>query len=180
VGELGWEIYTPTEYGLRLWEVLWAAGQSHGLIAGGFGAFDSLRLEKGYRSWGADIHTEYNPFEAGLEWAIRLNKGDFLGRAALLKIKEAGVRRKLCCLTLDDPQAVALGKEPLLAGNQLLGYVSSANYGYSAGKWVVYGYLPIEFAAVGTKVELLYFGQRYGATVTQEPLYDPTGSKLKG
>ncbi len=180
VGELGWEIYTPTEYGLRLWEVLWAAGQAHGIIAGGFGAFDSLRLEKGYRSWGADIHTEYNPFEAGLEWAVRLNKGDFLGRAALLKIKESGVSRRLCCLTLDDPQAVALGKEPILAGDQLLGYVTSANYGYSVGKWIVYGYLPVAFAAAGTKVDLLYFGQRYGATVAQEPLYDPSGSKLKG
>jgi glycine cleavage system aminomethyltransferase T len=179
VGELGWEIYTPTEYGLRLWDVLWAAGQPRGLVAGGFGAFDSLRLEKGYRSWGADIHTEYNPYEAGLGWAVRLNKEDFLGKAALLKLKEAGVSRKLCCLTLAEPEAVALGKEPILAGNERLGYVTSANYGYSVDKWIVYGYLPVAYAAEGSQVEVEYFGRRFTATVTKEPLFDPKGSKLR-
>ena len=88
-GELGWEIYAPIEYGLRLWDVLWEAGQPHGLVAAGGGAFDSLRLEKGYRLWGSDIHSEYNPFEAGLGWAVRLNKGDFLGRDALAAGKGA-------------------------------------------------------------------------------------------
>jgi glycine cleavage system aminomethyltransferase T len=179
VGELGWEIYTPTQFGLRLWDVLWAAGQPHGLIAGGFGAFDSLRLEKGYRSWGADIHTEYNPDEAGLGWAVRLNKGDFLGKDALLKIKEAGISRKLCCITFDEPQAVALGKEPIFSGDKVLGYVTSANYGYSVGKWIVYGYLPLAYATAGTKVEVEYFGQRHRATVTSEALYDPANKKLK-
>lgn len=180
VGELGWEIYTPTAYGLRLWDVLWQAGQEHGLIAAGFGAFDSLRLEKGYRSWGADIHTEYNPYQAGLDWAVRPDKGNFLGREALLRAKEAGVRRKLCCLTLDDPQAAALGKEPIMLGNTTLGYVTSANFGYSVGKWIVYGYLPVEYANTGTQVEVVYFGRRQPATVVQEPLFDPEGKRLKG
>src|SRR5690606_3091561 len=94
-GELGWEIYAPSEYGLRLWDLLWQAGQPHGLVAGGGGAFDSLRLEKGYRLWGADIHSEYNPFEAGLGWAVRLNKGYFLGRDALLEARDH-VQRRLC------------------------------------------------------------------------------------
>jgi glycine cleavage system aminomethyltransferase T len=179
VGELGWEIYTRTEYGLRLWDALWEAGQKHNIIAGGFGAFDSLRLEKGYRSWGADIHTEYNPYEAGLSWAVQLNKGEFLGRAALLKAKEAGVSRKLCCMTLNDTGAMALGKEPILAGNRTLGYVTSANYGYSIGKHIVYGYLPVEYTLEGTQVEVDYFGTRYKATVTNEPLYDAKGEKLK-
>ena len=179
VGELGWEIYTRSEYGLYLWDTLWNAGQEHGLIAGGLGAFDSLRLEKGYRLWGADIHTEYNPYEAGLAWAVRLKKGDFLGREALLKIKAAGVSRKLCCLTLDDPQAVVLGKEPILSGDQTLGYVSSAGYGHSVGKFIIYGYLPIDFAVEGTKVEVVYFDKRYTATVTNEPLFDPDGEKVK-
>jgi glycine cleavage system T protein len=179
VGELGWEIYTRTEFGLRLWDLLWQAGQPHQIIAGGFGAFDSLRLEKGYRSWGADIHTEYNPYEAGLGWAVQLNKEDFLGKAALLKAKEAGLSRKLCCLTLDDPGAMALGKEPILDGHTLLGYVTSANTGYSVGKHIVYGYLPIEYTAEGSRVEVQYFGRRYKATVTREPLYDPKGEKLK-
>ncbi|MCB0214904.1 MAG: aminomethyltransferase family protein, partial [Anaerolineae bacterium] len=128
VGELGWEIYTRTEYGLYLWDTLWQAGQEHGILVGGLGAFDSLRLEKGYRSWGADIHTEYNPYEAGLSWTVRFKKGDFLGREALLAIKEAGLTRKICCMTLDDPEAVVLGKEPILDGDQKLGYVTSAGY----------------------------------------------------
>ena len=180
VGELGWELYCPTEYGLGLWDTLWAAGQPHGIVAAGGGAFDSLRLEKGYRLWGADIHTEYNPFEAGLAWAVRFDKGDFLGREALLRIQAEGISRKLCCLTFDDPAAVVLGYEPILRGEAVLGYVTSANYGYSVDKYILYAYLPLEFAAPGTQVEVDYFGLRYTATVCAEPLYDKEMAKLKG
>lgn len=179
VGELGWEIYTTVEYGQRLWDILWQAGQAHDIIVAGGGCFDSLRLEKGYRLWGADIHTEYNPYEAGLGWAVRLNKGDFLGKAALLKIKDAGISRKLCCLTLDDPQAVALGKEPILSNGTTLGYVTSANYGYSIGKFILYGYLPTDDADAGTQVEIAYFGNRYTATVREEPLFDADMTRLR-
>ncbi|MCB0195092.1 MAG: aminomethyltransferase family protein, partial [Anaerolineae bacterium] len=138
------------------------------------------RLEKGYRSWGADIHTEYNPYEAGLSWTVRFKKGDFLGREALLAIKEAGLTRKICCMTLDDPEAVVLGKEPILDGDQKLGYVTSAGYGYSVGKFIIYGYLPIDYATEGTKVEVAYFDKRYTATVAKEPLFDSNGEKVKG
>ncbi len=179
-GELGWEIYCSSEQGLRLWDVLWEAGQPYGLIAAGGGAFGSLRLEKGYRLWGADIHPEYNPYEAGLGWAVKLSKGDFIGREALLKIKEAGIRQKLCCLTFDDPQAVALGKEPILANGRKVGQVTSADYGYSVGKFIIYGYLPLEHAREGTRLEVQYFDRRYAATVTREPLFDPAGERLKG
>ena len=179
VGELGWEIYTLTEYGLRLWDTLWEAGQPFNLIAAGGGAFDSLRLEKGYRLWGSDIHTDYNPYEAGLSWTVKFNKGDFLGRDALLRIKERGVSRQLCCITIDDPNGVALGKEPLLDGERVLGYVTSTNYGYSVGQHIVYGYLPVQYATEGSKVDVEYFGRRYSATVTNEPLYDPENIKLK-
>jgi glycine cleavage system T protein len=179
VGESGWEIYTTTEYGLRLWDILWEAGQAHGMIAAGGGAFDSLRLEKGYRLWGNDIHTDYHPYEAGLGWAVKLSKGDFIGREALLRLKEAGLSRQLCCLTLNDPAAVVMGKEPILAADRTLGYVTSANFGYSAGKFIVYGYLPLDYAKEGTQVEVEYFGQRYAATVTAEPVYDPKHEKLK-
>lgn len=179
VGELGWEIYAPMEYGQRLWDLLWEAMQPHGGIAAGGGAFDSLRLEKGYRLWGADIHTEYNPFEAGLGWAVRMDKGDFIGRDALQRIQEAGVDRQLSALTLDDPEAVLMGKEPILDGDRVLGYVTSANYGYSVGEFILYGYLPISHAAEGTRVQVEYFGQRLDATVASEPLYDPEHQKLK-
>ncbi len=180
VGELGWEIYVPTEYGARLCHTLAQAGRPLGVTAVGGGAFDSLRLEKGYRSWGADIHTDYDPYQAGLGFAVRLDKGDFLGRDALERIEAEGVTRKLCCLTLDDPSKVVLGKEPILDGDQVLGYVTSANYGYTVGQSIVYGYLPLAYAEQGTKVEVAYFEERYPATVVKEPLYDPQHLKLKG
>jgi dimethylglycine oxidase len=179
VGELGWEIYTTTEYGLALWDTLWEAGQPFGMIAAGGGAFETLRLEKGYRLWGADIHTDYNPYEAGLGFAVRPRKGDFLGREALERIRAEGVARKLCCLTLDDPAVVVMGKEPILDGDRVLGFVTSANYGYAVGKSIVYGYLPTDYAQEGTGVKVYFFGQRHAATVTKEPLYDPEGFRLK-
>ena len=177
-GELGWEIYAPIEYGLRLWDLLWEAGRPQRMVMGGAGAFDSLRLEKGYRLWGSDIYSEHNPFEAGMGWAVRLNKGYFLGRDALTDAKQH-VKRKLCCMTFDDPAAMALGKEPILVGGKAVGYVTSANYGYSVGKHILYGYLPAEHAKPGTQVEVQYFGKRYCATVTEEPLFDPTNSRMK-
>jgi glycine cleavage system aminomethyltransferase T len=177
-GELGWELYTTTEYALGLWDTLWAAGEPYGIIAAGGGAFDSLRLEKGYRLWGADIHTDYNPLEAGIGWAVRLDKGDFIGRDALVRAKEAGLTRKLCCMTLDGPGAL-LGKEPILHGDTTVGYVTSANYGYSVGAFIAYGYLPIELSEPGSKVEIEYFGERLPATVRAEPLFDPKMARLK-
>jgi dimethylglycine oxidase len=176
VGELGWEIYTPSEYGLRLWDVLWQAGQAHGIIAGGMGAFDSLRLEKGYRALGSDIHAEYNPFEAGIGWAVRLDQHDFKGKQALLNIKEAGITRKLCCLTLEG--GTLLGKEPILVDDKAIGFVTSSNFGYSVGKQIVYGYLPIEYAHNGTRVEIEYFGERLSAVVDNDPQFDPKMKKI--
>jgi glycine cleavage system aminomethyltransferase T len=172
VGEAGWELYTPPDYGLALWDTLWEAGQPLGLVAAGGGAFDSLRLEKGYRLWGQDIHSEHPPAEAGLGSAVDLRKGAFLGRAALERARGRGAARTLCCLTLDDPAVVGMGREPILApgGARALGYVTSATYGYSVRRSIAYGYLPADRAAPGTRVEVQYFGTRYPATVAQEPL----------
>jgi glycine cleavage system aminomethyltransferase T/glycine/D-amino acid oxidase-like deaminating enzyme len=118
VGELGWELYTPAAYGLRLWDLLWKAGQDYGVIAGGRGAFDSLRLEKGYRMYGRDMWTEHDPYEAGLGFTVNLDKGDFLGKEALLRRKAQGPRRQLTCLTLEDPVSVVMGGEPVYAGER--------------------------------------------------------------
>jgi glycine cleavage system T protein len=178
VGEPGWELYAPTEYGLLLWDTLWEAGQAAGVIAAGGAAFDSLRLEKGYRLWGADIHTDYNPFEAGLGFAVRLQKGDFIGRDALLRIKETGPARRLRCLVFDDPTVVVMGKEPLLVDGQTAGYVTSANYGPTVRRSIAYGYLP-SMCGEGSMVDVQYFGERYGARVAREPLYDPRGDRLR-
>jgi glycine cleavage system aminomethyltransferase T/glycine/D-amino acid oxidase-like deaminating enzyme len=178
-GELGWELYAPTELGLKLWDTLWEAGRPLGVAAAGGGAFDSLRLEKGYRLWGQDIHTEYNPYEAGIGFAVRLRKGGFIGREALVRARSEGIKRKLCCMTLDDPDAVVLGKEPILRGDDVLGYVTSASYGYTIGRCIVYGYLPVEHSEPATRVDVLYFGERRPATVAVEPLYDPAMERLK-
>ncbi len=181
-GELGWELYTQTEYGVKLWDTLWMAGYPLRVAAVGGGAFDSLRLEKGYRLWGSELHTECNPYEAGIGFAVRLNKGDFLGREALQRLWAKGIKRKMCCLTFDDPKVAIMGKEPIFAverSEKVLGYVTSANYGYTVRQSIAYGYLPIEHAKEGTKVEVYYFGNRYPATVSKEPLYDPENAKLK-
>ena len=180
IGELGWEIYARSEYGLHLWDTLWEAGRAHGLVALGTGAFDSLRLEKGYRLWGADIDADYNPLEAGLGFAVKMGKGPFIGRDALLRIKAEGPARKLCCLVLGDGASVVLGKEPILDGDRVLGFVTSANYGYTVGCGIAYGYLPLTHASPGRAVEIEYFGDRRLTAVSDEPLYDPRGLRLRG
>jgi glycine cleavage system aminomethyltransferase T/glycine/D-amino acid oxidase-like deaminating enzyme len=179
VGELGWELYGDVAMGDRAWEVLWRAGRGHGLIAAGLGAFDTLRLEKGYRLWGQDIHTEHDPIEAGLGFAVRWGK-DFQGKAALEEIRSRGPSHRLVPMTLDDPGAVVLGKEPIRAGGEVVAYVTSAGYGYWLGRCIAYGYLPVELAAEGTAVEIEWFGERLAATVAREPLVDPKGERLKG
>jgi glycine cleavage system aminomethyltransferase T/glycine/D-amino acid oxidase-like deaminating enzyme len=179
VGELGWELYTTADHGARLWDLLLAAGAEDGIIAAGRGAFNSLRLEKGYRSFGADMTYEHDPYEAGLGFAVKLDKGEFLGRSALLERKEH-VTRRLSCLTLDDDRAVVVGKEPVYSGGRCVGYVTSAAYGYTIGRAIAYAWLPSELAEVGTHVEIGYFEQRLAATVAAEPLVDPQMKRIRG
>jgi glycine cleavage system aminomethyltransferase T len=178
-GELGWELYGQFAMGDRLWELVWDAGRDHGLVAAGLGAFDTLRLEKGYRLWGQDIHTEHDPFEAGLGFAVKMDKGAFQGREALAAALERGSAERLACVTLDDPNAVVLGKEPIRSEGRVVGYATSAGYGYSVGRCIVYGYLPAELAVPGTPVEVEYFDERLPATVAEDPLWDPKGERLR-
>jgi dimethylglycine oxidase len=187
VGELGWELYTSAEHGAKLWDLLMSSGERHGLIAAGRGAFNSLRLEKGYRSFGADMTFEHDPYEAGLDFAVKLDKGDFVGRAALLERKEQ-VTRKLSCLTLVDDTAVVMGKEPVFAGSAdgnsagdaAVGYVTSAAYGYTIGRGIAYAWLPAALSEPGTDVQIGYFDQRIAARVTPEPLVDPEMKRIRG
>lgn len=179
VGELGWEIYTTADLGQRLWDTIWEAGQEHGIIAAGRGAFNSLRLEKGYRSFGGDMTNEHDPYEAGLGFAVKLDKGDFIGRDALIE-RKANQTRTLACLTIDSTEDVVLGKEPVFAGGEPVGYVTSAAYGYTIAKGIAYAWLPLEVAEVGTEVEIGYFDKRVRAVVTAEPLFDPKMTRLRG
>jgi glycine cleavage system aminomethyltransferase T/glycine/D-amino acid oxidase-like deaminating enzyme len=179
VGELGWEIYTSAEYGQRLWDALWRAGQPLGVVAAGRAAFDSLRLEKGYRSWGADMTTEHDPYEAGLGFAVRPHtKGDFVGRSALAAIADRDPNRSLTCLTVDDGRSVVLGHEPVLVDGAAAGYVTSAAFGYTLGRPVAYAWLPAGLE-VGTAVEIQYFGEAVRATVAAEPLVDPEMTRIR-
>ncbi|MFB6117235.1 FAD-dependent oxidoreductase [Halosegnis sp.] len=175
-GELGWELYTPSEYGERLWEHILEAGAEYDIRPYGNGALDSLRIEKGFRLWGKDLHTEHTPYEAGLGWAVDTDT-DFIGKDALTEPTAAAAdggepRHEVACLTLDDPEATILDNRPVFAPgeDESLGYVHSAEYGYTAGACVAYTYLPPAYAEPGTDLEVLFEGDRYDATVREEPL----------
>jgi aminomethyltransferase len=169
-GELGWEFYTPSEYGERLWEHIMEAGEEYDIRPYGNGALNALRIEKGFRLWGEDLHTEHNPYEAGLGWAVDLDT-DFVGKDAVAAAAAGdNIDHEVACLTLDDEEAVVMADRPVLDGDETLGYVHSAEYGYTVGACVVYTYLPPEYAEPGTEVEILYEGDRYDATVREEPL----------
>ncbi len=177
VGELGFEIYCPTEYGAGLWRTLWEGGREHGLIAGGYKAIDSMRLEKGYRVWAADITPEETPTEAGLSFCVK-SEGGFIGAPALAEQGDAPERR-LRCLVLEDPRSVALGNEPVRIEGDVLGRVTSGGYGYSVERSIAYAYLPAEID-VGAKVEVDIFGRWVPGEVTREPLFDPKGERVRG
>jgi glycine cleavage system aminomethyltransferase T/glycine/D-amino acid oxidase-like deaminating enzyme len=178
VGELGWELYCPTEFGAALWDAIWKPGRELGLVAGGYKAIDSLRLEKGYRVWGSDITPDETPFEAGLGFAVKLDKGDFLGKAALAAAPEP--ERRLCCLVLADPRSVALGSEPVRVEGAAVGRVTSAGYGYSVERSIAYAYLPAASTQAGQPVEVEIFGEWVGGEVSSEPLWDPSGERIRG
>jgi glycine cleavage system aminomethyltransferase T len=179
-GALGWELYAPSEYGVRLWTAVWDAGQEHGLVAGGYRAIESLRLEKGYRVWSTDITPETDPWSAGLGFCVRLDKpGGFEGADALRAMKEQGPpAQRLRCLTLDDPRAVALGGEPVRVDGQVLGRVTSGGYGYTVGRSIAFGYLPAEASGPGTRVAVNVFGDWVPGEVTRQPLVDPKGERV--
>ena len=178
VGELGWELYCPTEYGLGLWRTLWEAGRPLGLVAGGYRAIDSLRLEKGYRVWGADITPDETPYEGGVGFCVKPDK-EFIGRKALEAAREQGPRHALCCVLLEDARSVALGNEPVRVGGEIAGRVTTGGYGYTVERSIAYAYLPPEHAEPGTGVEIEIFGGWVDGEVAREPLFDPDGERIR-
>ena len=143
-------------------------------MAGGYRAIDSLRLEKGYRVWAADITGEDNPYEAGLGFCVRDDKA-FTGREAIAGAKPA---RRLRCITLSDPRWVALGNEPVTVDGRVCGRVTTGGYGYSVERSIAYAYLPVEIEP-GTAVELDLFGTAVAGEVVAEPLFDPKGERVR-
>ena len=179
VGELGWEVYAPTEFGVALWDTLLEAGRPHGLTPAGYRAIDALRLEKGYRVWSSDITPDETPYEAGLGFAVALDKEtEFIGRAALVAAKAAGPRKRLRCLVLDDARSVCLGNEPVRVDGSIVGRVTSGGLGYAVEKSIAYAYLP-PGAGIGTRGEIDVFGEWVGFEVAREPLYDPAGERIR-
>jgi 4-methylaminobutanoate oxidase (formaldehyde-forming) len=172
VGESGWELYCPAEYGAGLWRTLWEAGRPHGLTAAGYRAIDALRLEKGYRVWAADITPDESPLEAGLGFCVRDDK-KFIGSDAL-----GEPERRLRCLVLEDPRSVVLGNEPVRVRGEIQGRVTSGGYGYAVQRSIAYAYLPRE-VAIGDEVEVDIFGRWVPGEVSREPLFDPSGDRLR-
>lgn len=178
VGELGWELYTSAEFGLRLWDLLASAGADYGIIPGGRGAFGNMRLEKGYRAWGTDMWSVHTPDEAGLAFAVKPDKGPFVGREELLRHREQPVRRSLCVLSIDDGE-VLMGSEPVLSGNESVGFTTSTGYGQSVGLSLAYAWLPGQLSEAGTRVDVAYFGRRHPATVMSDPVFDPEMKRMR-
>jgi glycine cleavage system aminomethyltransferase T/glycine/D-amino acid oxidase-like deaminating enzyme len=170
VGEHGFELHAPAEFGLTLWDALCAAGQPHGMLPAGYRALDCLRLEKGYRVWGTDLTPVTSPLQAGLGFAVAFDKpAPFVGRAALERDREPSWR--LRALVLHDPAQVVLGFEAIRAAGEVCGYVTSGGYGYRIDASIAYGYLPAELGP-GAELEISLFDEWVPARATAEPLYD--------
>jgi 4-methylaminobutanoate oxidase (formaldehyde-forming) len=177
VGELGYELYIPQEFGGHVYDTLWAAGAAHGIANAGYRAIDSCRMEKGYLYWSGDISPDYNPYEAGLGFCVALEKGDFIGREALAKIKAGGLTRKLCSFTINC-FAPLHGGEAIFHGGKIVGSTSSVGYGHTLAKTIAFGYLPMDIA--GQKdFAIEAFGKAHKATRGPRCLYDAKMERLK-
>ncbi len=180
-GELGWELYIPNHRATMVWDLLVEAGKEFGMELGGYKVLDPLRLEKGYKYFTADITPSETPYEAGLGFCVHLDKGDFIGREALLKQKAEGIRRKLCTLVLTgtDEFTQIYGGEAIYHEGKVLTRVRSGGYGFTVKKNILYAYLPIELAKQDSRFVVELIEGRYEAEVTAPVLYDPQGERLR-
>jgi 4-methylaminobutanoate oxidase (formaldehyde-forming) len=176
VGELGYEILVAAEYAAHVYETLKAAGAAHGIVDAGYKAIDSCRLEKGYLYWSADIGPDEDPYEAGLGFCVKPDKGPFRGREAVLA-RRAARKRRLVSFAVDG-FAPLLGGEAILADGRVVGSASSAGYAHHLGRSIAFGYVPVE-GFDPRRIELEAFGTRYPATMGPRCLYDPKGERLK-
>lgn len=181
VGELGWELHMPTDVAVTVYEALMAGG---GVVNAGYRAIETLRLEKGYRAWGADIGPDHTPVEAGLLWACKMKSGvDFLGRAALESQVAGGVNKRLAAFTVDDPGVILLGRETIYRNGERVGWLSSGGYGHTIDKPIGYGFVRSkgvdEAFMTSGNYELEVAAERVPARLHLAPLYDPTGSGIK-
>ena len=181
VGALGWELHFPIEYAHHLFEALFKAGEEFGIGMAGMRAMESLRMEKSYRMWGSDLTRDYTPFEASLDRFVRMNKGDFIGKAALEKQLAEGVPHRFITLEVHGvTDADPLGNEPLFAADgRMVGRATAGYYGHVLRKSLAIGYIKPEFAEVGTELSIEILGERKRATVVVESPYDPANADLR-
>jgi len=172
-GEPAYELHVPNEQLYLVWQLISEAGRDFELGYFGLYATESMRLEKGYLHWKADLIYEHNPFEARLERFVKLDKDDFIGKTALLEQIERGPRKLLVSMTVDCDIACAHSGDPVFADERQVGTVTSAGYGHRVQKNIAYAYVDPETAAVGTRLELGILGERYAAEVVEPILYDP-------
>jgi sarcosine dehydrogenase len=185
VGELGWELHIPVEFAASVYEALMEAGKSHGIANAGYRAIESLRLEKGYRAWGADIGPDHSPLVAGLCWALKLKSDTpFQGRGGLEEQMQKPLPRMLAGFTA-DPEIVLLGRETIYRDGKRVGWLSSGGYGYTVGRSIGYGYVrDPEHGVDRDKVlsgryELEVATERVPAEVFLDALYDPKMARIK-
>jgi 4-methylaminobutanoate oxidase (formaldehyde-forming) len=185
VGELGWELYIPTDQAAHVFEALVAAGSDHGLKLCGLHAMDSCRIEKGYRHFGHDITDEDHVLEAGLGFAVKTDKGAFIGREAVLRKRDAGLARRMLQFRLTDPEPLLFHNEPILRDGVIVGYLTSGNYGHALGGAVGLGYVPCRYAGETVKEMLTstyqidVAGRMVGAEAFTGPLYDPKSQRVR-
>jgi glycine cleavage system T protein len=186
VGELGWELYVPTEFMQGVYDELLRAGPSHGLVHAGYHALNSLRIEKAYRHWGHDITDEDTPLEAGLGFAVKWDKpGGFIGREALLRQRQSGCLRRLVQFRLKSPEPLLYHNEPIWQGSSIVGCIRSGMYGHTLGAAVGLGYVADPRGGVVAEIgpddyEIEVAGVRHPATASLRPLYDPKSERIKG
>jgi dimethylglycine dehydrogenase len=179
IGELGWEPHHPIEYQNHLFDALMAAGEPHGLTLFGMRALDSMRLEKSYRMWGSDLVTEYSALESGLDRFVRLDKGEFVGRAALLCQREDGLRHRLVTMKVDVDGCDPLGSEPVYADGIMVGRATSGAHSHTFGCGLSLAYVGPEYQEVGTQLEIELLGVRHRAEVCEDSPYDPENTSLR-
>jgi len=179
VGELGWELHHPLAYQLHLWDSIMDAGKEFDIRPFGIRAMDSLRVEKSYRYWRVDLSTEYSPLESGMGRFVQLNKGEFIGREALLRQQQKGLPWNFVTLAVQVKDSDPWGNEPIYVGDKMVGRATSGAYGYTLGKSLAVGYVRPDYAAPGTKLEMVLLGERYPAEVVAESPWDPENARLR-